>query len=62
MASTQAAIRGDGAGKEQHDARPKTLAPGGEQMLGRSLKDRVTRPNEGTKVGQQGIEVRLDRL
>ena len=57
MAGAEGAVGADGTRDQQHDSRPQALATGGEEVLGGRLKNRVACPDQGAKIGQQGVEV-----
>ena len=48
--------------QQQHDAGPQALAPSGEQVFCSCLQNRMTSADQTAQIGQQNIEVGLDRL
>jgi len=62
MTAAQLTIGRQSPGHQQHDAGAQALAAGTEQMLGRSLKDRMAGTDQAAQIAQQGLEVGLDGL
>jgi hypothetical protein len=62
VARTEAAIGADGTGEQQNDPWAQALATGSEQVFSGSLKNGMACADQATQIGQEGIEVGLDRL
>ena len=62
MARAELTIRRHRPRQQQDDAGPQALAPGGKQMFSCRLQNWMTSADQTAQIGQQGIEVGLDRL
>jgi hypothetical protein len=62
MARRELTIGTDRPGDQKHDAGSKLLTTGTEEVLSRSLKNRMTGTDQGAQISQEGVKVGFDRL